>query len=84
MVAPVLIRLPDVSALDGYTQFGMASTLAHLQKSINLYAYPDNLLHLGNFYEVQGNLQKHNHTTTKRLLLPIPTTLLPKRIPQLT
>src|SRR5260221_13559158 len=25
MVAPVLIRLPDVSALDGYTQFGMAS-----------------------------------------------------------
>ena len=25
MVAPVLIRLPDVSALDGYTQFGLAT-----------------------------------------------------------
>jgi hypothetical protein len=35
MVAPVLIRLPDVSALDGYTQFGMASGVHQEQLIVN-------------------------------------------------
>ncbi len=43
------------------------ASLIHLQKSINLYPYTDNLLHLGNWYESQGNLQKAQEYYVKAL-----------------
>jgi len=48
-------------------QRDLQASLTHLQKSVSLYPYTDNLFHLGNLYESLGNLQKAQEYYSKAL-----------------